>query len=61
MLIRLTVEELGLRLDETLERVADGERFLVYLEGAPAAYIISPTDPLREYLAPDFEPESRSG
>ena len=51
-LIHLTVEELGDQLDEALERVANGERFLIHLDGLPAAYMLSPTDPLREYLAP---------
>ena len=61
MFVHLTVDELARRLDEIfLRRVADGERFLVYLDGEPAAYILGPDDPLRQLVGaePDVTDDS---
>jgi hypothetical protein len=53
VVVHLSVDELGQCLDEVLfERVARGERFLVYLDGEPAAYVLHPDDPLVPVLDP---------
>ena len=59
MIVHLSVDELGQRLDEVIfERVPLGERFLVYLDGEPAAYVLRPDDPLVQVLAPPRPAES---
>ena len=53
-MIALTVDELGAALEETLRRAAHGERFVIHLDGSPAAILLGPDDPLGKILAPEL-------
>lgn len=58
MVVHLSIEELGRSLDEIIfRRVAAGERFLIHLDGEPAAYLLNPDDPLRHLLDPNVATE----